>query len=1111
MTHRASLTTSVPGPCIARPRRNLLLRGVLAAVFTLAAMSSAATAQAASRTWFVGPSGSGSACGSNSVSAPFGTVQAALGCAADGDVISLAPSGATPYPGIGTVGHSVTIKAGSGDARSVKIDLSQPQDAGGYSAGLMAVPAGASVKLQGVSLVCTGSSFGACMSQSCETTSCVGSLVTNNGNLSLTGVLVTGAQHGAAINNVATAASAARLTVTNSTIAHNTNDGLAGDGNAAGISSRSSGPGPQPQVTVVNSTIADNTAISFGQAPGGIWTNALQTGAVTLINSTVTANSGGNNAGGISDAGAGGSATPVLLSNTVVAGNITTDPNQSTAAPDCQGKLTDGPGAHNLLGSNQNCVGLTDNTNGDIVNVATPGLNALADNGGPTETVSLQAQSLAIGAADSTTCLAPPVAGLDQRGDPRRVRSSGCDIGAYDTGGKGGTVHRTWFVGPSGSGSACGSNSVSAPFGTVQAALGCAADGDVISLAPSGATPYPGIGTVGHSVTIKAGSGDARSVKIDLSQPQDAGGYSAGLMAVPAGASVKLQGVSLVCTGSSFGACMSQSCETTSCVGSLVTNNGNLSLTGVLVTGAQHGAAINNVATAASAARLTVTNSTIAHNTNDGLAGDGNAAGISSRSSGPGPQPQVTVVNSTIADNTAISFGQAPGGIWTNALQTGAVTLINSTVTANSGGNNAGGISDAGAGGSATPVLLSNTVVAGNITTDPNQSTAAPDCQGKLTDGPGAHNLLGSNQNCVGLTDNTNGDQVGSGASPRDPQLAPVALNGGSTPSAPSLAGSPVIGTANSATCNSEPVFNRDQRSQLRNVQTRDICDIGAYDTGGAAVSQNAPSIHSASSVVATESKPLSFTVTATGKPTPVLSETGKLPSGVVFADNGNGTAALSGTPVAGSAGSYPITITAHNGVAPDAQQSFVLNVAVAPTVTSIAPSTLGQGASGVTVEVNGSGFVGPVTISFTGPGTGVAATVTKITDTTLNASVRVPVTAGAGAYTLKLTNGNGTTASCNGCLTVAAGPRITDISPSSVAPGQRTAFTVSGSGFSSDAKLYGPAGVSFSAVSVNSAGTAITATMAVATTAPAGTKPVTVKNGPLGDYGSNHASLTVT
>ena len=35
--------------------------------------------------------------------------------------------------------------------------------------------------------------------------SCVGSLVTNNGTLSLTGVMVTGAKHGAAINNASTA------------------------------------------------------------------------------------------------------------------------------------------------------------------------------------------------------------------------------------------------------------------------------------------------------------------------------------------------------------------------------------------------------------------------------------------------------------------------------------------------------------------------------------------------------------------------------------------------------------------------------------------------------------------------------------------------------------------------------------------------------------------------------------------------------------------------------------------------------------------------------------------------------------------------------------------
>ena len=357
----------------------------------------------------------------------------------------------------------------------------------------------------------------------------------------------------------------------------------------------------------------------------------------------------------------------------------------------------------------------------------------------------------------------------------------------------------------------------------------------------------------------------------------------------------------------------------------------------------------------------------------------------------------MTVVNSTIADNQMNSGFQNAGGVYTNSAQTGTVTLIGDTITAKDGGDSAGGVFDSVSGGSATPVLLSNTVIAGNTTAEHQPHHAAPDCQGKLTDAPG-WNLLGNSSNCVGLTNGVNGDQVGTAASPINPQLGSVTLNGGPTPTAALLAGSPAIGTANSTVCITGPVFDRDQRGQSRNVTTRDLCDIGAYDTGGAAVSQNAPSIDSASSVVATESKPLSFTVTATGKPTPVLSESGKVPSGVVFADNGNGTAAISGTPAAGSAGSYPITIIAHNGVAPDAQQSLVLNVAVAPTVTSIAPSTLGQGASGVTVEVNGSGFVGPVTVSFTGPGTGVAATVTKITDTTLNASVRVPVTAAVGA-----------------------------------------------------------------------------------------------------------------
>ena len=79
--------------------------------------------------------------------------------------------------------------------------------------------------------------------------------------------------------------------------------------------------------------------------------------------------------------------------------------------------------------------------------------------------------------------------------------------------------------------------------------------------------------------------------------------------------------------------------------------------------------------------------------------------------------------------------------------------------------------------------------------------------------------------------------------------------------------------------------------------------------------------------------------MTSTGSPTAFLSESGSLPSGVSFIDNGDGTATLSGTPVTGSAGTYPIVITASNGVSPDATQSFTLAVEGPPTTSVLIPS----------------------------------------------------------------------------------------------------------------------------------------------------------------------------
>ncbi len=100
----------------------------------------------------------------------------------------------------------------------------------------------------------------------------------------------------------------------------------------------------------------------------------------------------------------------------------------------------------------------------------------------------------------------------------------------------------------------------------------------------------------------------------------------------------------------------------------------------------------------------------------------------------------------------------------------------------------------------------------------------------------------------------------------------------------------------------------------------------------GATTAVTAPAITSAPSATFTVGQLGSQTITATGVPTPSIAESGALPAGVTFTDNGGGTASLSGTPAAGTAGSYVLTLTASNGVNPAATQTFVLTVQPAPS-----------------------------------------------------------------------------------------------------------------------------------------------------------------------------------
>src|SRR4029077_11753778 len=139
------------------------------------------------------------------------------------------------------------------------------------------------------------------------------------------------------------------------------------------------------------------------------------------------------------------------------------------------------------------------------------------------------------------------------------------------------------------------------------------------------------------------------------------------------------------------------------------------------------------------------------------------------------------------------------------------------------------------------------------------------------------------------------------------------------------------------------------------------------------------------------------------GVPTPTLTRTGALPSGVTFIDNGNGTATLSGTPAGGTAGTYPLTITASNGVGSPASQAFTLKINQAPAITSANTATCVVGSAG-SFTVTATGTPTPaLTKSGTLPG-GVTFVDTGTGPAPLGGT---PAAGTAGTYPLVITASN--------------------------------------------------------------------------------------------------------
>jgi VCBS repeat-containing protein len=217
-----------------------------------------------------------------------------------------------------------------------------------------------------------------------------------------------------------------------------------------------------------------------------------------------------------------------------------------------------------------------------------------------------------------------------------------------------------------------------------------------------------------------------------------------------------------------------------------------------------------------------------------------------------------------------------------------------------------------------------------------------------------------------------------------------------------------------------------------------------------------APQITSANNTTFKVGVAGTFTVTTTGSPTGpsmLISETGALPGGVTFVNNNDGTATLAGTPNAATGGTYPIVITANNGIAPNATQNFTLTVQQAPAITSANNVTFKVGVAG-TFSVTTTGFPTAVALSETGS---LPANVTFTDNGNGTATLAgTPAAATGGTYPIIITGNNGVTpnATQNFTLTVQQAPAITSANTTTFQTGQAGTFTVTTTGFPTNVAL---------------------------------------------------------
>lgn len=632
------------------------------------------------------------------------------------------------------------------------------------------------------------------------------------------------------------------LSVESSTLDGNKAQGAAAEGGAIGMLQLS----PAISTAIRNSTLSNNLATRGG--------GVFNLGTLTVMNVTLSGNSATGDGGALYNRGKSGIYAATFFGNNAANGGGVYNTNSGTNAEVVLSStiLRSGSSGANLVKASGDIFsygfnlsndsaggdastgpgGLLGNT-GDIRNTD-PNLGPLQENGGPTKTHALNFPSAAIEAGDDKLTDAPFSLTSDQRGPgfPRRIGAR-LDMGAFESG----TIFTVTTTQDQDDGACtpshcslrealtaanaagpCNISFASGVSGIIQLGGALPTIGQNLSLGGPGAnllTVRRNSGGDYRIFTISNGTASGPSVTLRgltlangrapaLMFPNDSGGgilNDRGSLSVE---SCALLDNSTATPDSSFG-------------GGIFNHEGSLSVRQSTIAGntAHSGGGVASRITAGHPHFVDLRNSTISGNSATG--GDG--GGVWSFASSAGSRADVELATCTVSGNSASASGfsgGAGGAIYNAGFASGeALMALEDCTIANNSATNTGGMYNSNFGGTAR-IALRNTL---------------------LKRGAFGGNFLNSNGEIVSLGHNLSDDEAGDASNPgsgpsgylnaagdirnTDPQLGPLAENGGLTRTHALSGGSPAINAGENTGFNYS-----DQRDRLR----RGTNDIGAFE-----------------------------------------------------------------------------------------------------------------------------------------------------------------------------------------------------------------------------------------------------------------------------------------